>query len=119
MKDVTLNDGTFLPKGTVVLAATYPIHLDEDNYASAAEFDPFRFSRMREASEGESTKHQFVNTSIEYILFGHGKHAWYVRNTHMIARLHWGVRRVLMSDSTALADSSLRTSLRPCSPSSF
>ena len=104
MKDVTLNDGTFLPKGTLVLAATYPIHLDEDNYASAAEFDPFRFSRMREASEGESTKHQFVNTSIEYVLFGHGKHAWYVRHMHMIEM------RVLMSDSTALAGSSLRMS---------
>ncbi|KAI0714845.1 cytochrome P450 [Earliella scabrosa] len=87
MKDVTLNDGTFLPKGTVVLAATYPIHLDEDNYASAAEFDPFRFSRMREASEGESTKHQFVNTSIEYVLFGHGKHAWFFAANELKAML--------------------------------
>lgn len=72
-----MHDGTFLPAGTLIVAATYPTHFDDENYASAAEFDPFRFSRMREA-EGEGTKHQFVNTSVEYILFGHGKHAWYV-----------------------------------------
>ncbi|KAI0800573.1 cytochrome P450 [Fomes fomentarius] len=74
LKDVTLNDGTFLPAGTLIVAASYPTHFDDENYASAAEFDPFRFSRMREA-EGEGAKHQFVNTSVEYIPFGHGKHA--------------------------------------------
>ncbi|KAI0741599.1 cytochrome P450 [Daedaleopsis nitida] len=74
MVDVTLSDGTFLPKDTLVVAASYPTHQDEHNYPSPAVFDGFRFSRMREA-EGEITKHQFVNTSVDYIPFGHGKHA--------------------------------------------
>ena len=77
MKDVTLNDGTTIPAGTLVMANSCSTHLDDDNYVNAAEFDPFRFARMREA-EGENTKHQFVNTSTDYINFGHGKHAWCV-----------------------------------------
>ena len=51
------------------------MHYDEALYEDAETFDPWRFARMRE-SEGESTKHQFVNTSVDYIPFGHGKHAW-------------------------------------------
>ena len=77
LKDMTLLDGTFLPKGTVIVVATDPTHYDESNYADASTFDPLRFARMREA-DGEGTKHQFVNTSLEYMVFGHGKHAWCV-----------------------------------------
>ena len=77
MKDVTLSDGTFLPAGAMVQSATYPLHHDDAIYPSANTFDPFRFSRMREA-EGESVKHQIVTTSNDNIAFGHGKHAWYV-----------------------------------------
>ncbi|EJF59354.1 cytochrome P450 [Dichomitus squalens LYAD-421 SS1] len=74
MADVTLRDGTFLPKGTCVAAATWATHYDEGNFEKAAAFDAFRFSRMREAP-GQGTKHQFVHTSVEYIPFGHGAHA--------------------------------------------
>ncbi|KAH9897770.1 cytochrome P450 [Cubamyces lactineus] len=74
LKDVTLHDGTFIPRGSIVMAASDATHHDDSNYADADVFDPFRFSRMREA-DGEGTKHQFVNTTLEYIAFGHGKHA--------------------------------------------
>ena len=77
MKDITLSDGTFLPKGTLVVAAAHSTHHDEAHYADARTFDPFRFAKMRE-SEGEGLKHQFVNTSLDYISFGHGRHAWCV-----------------------------------------
>ncbi len=76
MRDLTLSDGTFIPKDTLIAAASYPMHYDDSIYENASTFDPFRFSSMRE-EDGEGTKHQFVNTSIEYIPFGHGKHAWY------------------------------------------
>ena len=79
LKDITLVDGTFIPKGTMVCAASYPTHRDDAHYTAADEFDPFRFSRMRE-KEGEGMKHQFVNTSVDYMPFGHGKHAWWVRS---------------------------------------
>ncbi|KAI1791203.1 cytochrome P450 [Ganoderma leucocontextum] len=74
MKDVTLNNGTVIPKGALVVAASYPTHHDDAIYEHANTFDPFRFSRMREG-EGEGVKHQFVNTSLDFVSFGHGKHA--------------------------------------------
>ena len=77
LKDITLPDGTLIPTGTLIGAASYPIHLDDALFPDANTFDPFRFARMRER-EGESTKHQFVSTSPEYIPFGHGQHAWCV-----------------------------------------
>ncbi|KAI1793056.1 cytochrome P450 [Ganoderma leucocontextum] len=74
LKDVTLSDGTFIPKGTLLAAAAHPTHHDESLYANADVFEPFRFAKMREG-DGEGLKHQFVNTSVDYVSFGHGKHA--------------------------------------------
>ncbi|KAH9914908.1 cytochrome P450 [Epithele typhae] len=75
LKDITLADGTFIPAGTLVNAAAYPAHRESSVYgATADEFDPWRFSRMREGA-GEDLKHQYVNTSPEYLAFGHGRHA--------------------------------------------
>ncbi len=77
LKDVRMSDGTIIPAGTTVGAASYLIHHDSANYPSPDTFDPFRFATLRE-SEGEGTKHQLVNTSMISLSFGHGKHAWYV-----------------------------------------
>ncbi|KAI0673798.1 cytochrome P450 [Trametes maxima] len=74
IKDVTLHDGTIIPRGALVVAAAYPTHHDPAVYAEPEVFDPFRFARLRE-EDGEGMRHQFVNTSVEYIPFGHGKHA--------------------------------------------
>ncbi|KAM5543922.1 hypothetical protein V8D89_002539 [Ganoderma adspersum] len=74
VKDITLNDGTFIPKGTVLVTAARPMHHDDAKYANAEVFDAFRFEKMRKG-EGEGLKHQFVNTSNDFISFGHGKHA--------------------------------------------
>lgn len=53
------------------------IHLDNSVYENASEFDGFRFSKMREKEE-ESAKHHSVYTGPEYLVFGHGEHAWYI-----------------------------------------
>ncbi|KAG9310086.1 cytochrome P450 [Chiua virens] len=73
LKDFTFSDGTFIPKGTRVVAPALPLHLDDQYYDNAQVFDPFRFSNMRDGGEG--AKHQFASTSPEYLPFGHGKHA--------------------------------------------
>ncbi|KAI0329481.1 cytochrome P450 [Cubamyces sp. BRFM 1775] len=73
-KDIVLSDGTFIPRGTLMVTAAHPLHHDGSVYADADVFDPWRFSRQRER-EGEAMKHQYVNTSIDYVSFGHGKHA--------------------------------------------
>ena len=58
MKDVTLSDGTVIPRGTLVCAASGPAHTDPSSYEpDAEEFDPYRFARMREG-EGEGTTTQ-------------------------------------------------------------
>ncbi|PCH34174.1 cytochrome P450, partial [Wolfiporia cocos MD-104 SS10] len=74
LQDITLSNGTFLPKGTIVVSAASATHLDERYYEHANEFEGFRFADMR-TDESERTKHQYVSTSSEYIAFGHGKHA--------------------------------------------
>ncbi|KAI1792290.1 cytochrome P450 [Ganoderma leucocontextum] len=74
VKDITLNNGAFIPRGTVLVAAARPMHHDKSKYANADVFDPFRFEKMRQG-EGEGLKHQFVNTSVDFVSFGHGKHA--------------------------------------------
>ncbi|KAM5530553.1 hypothetical protein V8D89_015788 [Ganoderma adspersum] len=74
IKDITLHDGTFIPKGTVVAAAAHATHHDESNYSNADVLVPFRFARVRER-EGEGSKHQFVKTSVDFVPFGHGRQA--------------------------------------------
>ncbi|KAI1793036.1 cytochrome P450 [Ganoderma leucocontextum] len=73
LKDITLSDGTYLPRGSLFAFAGQATHSDSRNYDRSEQFEPFRFSDLREA--GESARHQFVNTSSEYIPFGRGKHA--------------------------------------------
>ncbi|KAI0684429.1 cytochrome P450 [Earliella scabrosa] len=75
VKDVTLSDGTRIPKGTLVAAAAITAHSDDARYTDPLVFDPFRFARMREGGAEEAVKHQLVNTSVDFITFGHGKHA--------------------------------------------
>lgn len=75
MKDFTFSDGTFIPRGTYVSAAETATHHDDQVYGDAAHFNPFRFAEMRD-EDGEGTKHQFVSTNLDYISFGHGRHAW-------------------------------------------
>nr|BED42931.1 cytochrome P450 monooxygenase [Trametes versicolor] len=76
MKDVTLSDGTRIPRGTLVAAASATAHRGDDTrYAAPDAFDPFRFARMREGGADAAVKHQLVNTSVDFLTFGHGKHA--------------------------------------------
>ena len=56
--------------------ATRSLHHDEKFYENPNVFQPFRFAEMHE-EDSEGVKYQFVSTSIEYLPFGHGKHAWY------------------------------------------
>ncbi|KAJ7860750.1 cytochrome P450 [Mycena leptocephala] len=69
------SDGTVLPNGSFVCAASRAIHYD------ASEFDGFRFARER--AEHAAThdlsqdvfKHQMISTAADFLPFGTGKHA--------------------------------------------
>ena len=76
-KDITLHDGTRIPRGTLVSVLMYPMHHDNALLENADTFDVFRFARLR-VVEGQSAKYQFTSTAPEYIPFGHGYHSWCV-----------------------------------------
>ena len=71
---MTLSNGVRIPAGTFIAAAATAMHRSTDKYTSPDVFDPFRFSNMRK--EGEASRFQCVNTSVDYIPFGLGAHAW-------------------------------------------
>ncbi|KZT39044.1 cytochrome P450 [Sistotremastrum suecicum HHB10207 ss-3] len=75
LQDYTFSNGTFIPKGTVLNVISTARHADPELYGeTAVDFDPFRYSVMREA-DGEGTKHHMVTPSIDYLPFGFGRHA--------------------------------------------
>ncbi|KAI6152483.1 cytochrome P450 [Pisolithus tinctorius] len=74
MKDLTLSDGTFIPKGTYLSVPTYLMHRDSTVYENPGCFDPFRFSKLR-VDGNESGRHQMVAVNQDYFPFGYGKHA--------------------------------------------
>jgi len=74
LRDYTFADGTFIPKDTLLCAASRATHFDEANYKDPAVFDGFRYANVRE-QHGEGVKHQMVSTSPEFLTFGHGRHA--------------------------------------------
>jgi cytochrome P450 len=77
LKPFTFSDGTHIPVGVTVSVASRSLHLDEDLYPNAKEFNAFRFSdKADEEGEGESMRHQIVNTGTNFVPFGHGRHAW-------------------------------------------
>jgi cytochrome P450 len=75
MKPFTFLDATIIPKGSFVVAPVAPIHMDESVYDNPNQFHGFRFSDLREG-EGESARHYVSKTSLEFLHFGHGHHAW-------------------------------------------
>ena len=79
-KKFIFEDGTVIPAGAKVGAPLYNLHNDPRIYENPEVFDGFRFSRLREKSQGalRAAKHQMVTTELDYLPFGHGKHAWYV-----------------------------------------
>ena len=95
LQDYTLSDGTFLPAGTHVVCNSVATHYDESHYHHASEFDGFRFVKSdpqsndrgevekeeegeaKDAKEPTNIKDRVVSTSLDFLTFGHGRHAWY------------------------------------------
>ena len=75
MKDSIFSDGTFIPKGTRIGVPNQSLQHEKKFYENPNVFQPFRFAEMHKEGNGES-RVQLVSTSIEYLEFGHGKHAW-------------------------------------------
>ncbi|KAI1319967.1 cytochrome P450 [Xylariaceae sp. FL0255] len=77
---VVTEDGIALPKGSMVSFIAYWSHTDPEMYEDPFKYDPFRFSRAREAEMDEQGKPglsslSFVSTGLQNLAFSHGKHA--------------------------------------------
>jgi len=64
-----------LPKSSYIAVAAGPISSSEAVYTYPASFDGFRFHRMRSEPGANPHTHQFVNTSLDSLTFGHGRFA--------------------------------------------
>ena len=88
-QDLKLSDGTVLPKGSRVMVMSN--FADPVVYPDPDKFDPTRFMRMRE-QPGQESSWQFVTTSPQHLLFGHGQHAcpgrFFAANEIKIALCH-------------------------------
>ena len=77
LQELTFSDGTTIPEGTILVAPAVALHMDAELYPDPHIFNPWRFFNKHDGDEG-SSRHRFVNTSLGYLPFGHGRHAWYV-----------------------------------------
>jgi cytochrome P450 len=71
IKPYTFANGITVYPGTTLTSLLEPIHGDKSIYKNPENFDGFRFYR------NEDTKSYSTNTSTEFLMFSHGKHAWY------------------------------------------
>ena len=77
---MTLKDGTHLSAGTHFAIAAASLAHDPDllpGGGNPAEFDPFRYARLREDPKTPEAlhRHQFATTDSNTLHFGHGKFA--------------------------------------------
>lgn len=92
LKPHTFSDGTHIPAGTFIFAASHPAHFDDAYYPDAARFDGFRFAKLHEehgdVQDGDvnassnstnagsgGTRYQMVTTTAEYLAWGYGRRA--------------------------------------------
>lgn len=73
LQKIVLSDGTVLPKGANIAISTKPLE-DEEIYPNAATYDGYRFLKKRQ-EPGQEHRHQFVTTTTDHFVFGHGVHA--------------------------------------------
>ncbi|RBR26346.1 uncharacterized protein FIESC28_00846 [Fusarium coffeatum] len=72
--DMTLPDGTFVPKGTKLEINTCSIHADKDFYENPKEFDGLRFYKMRQGP-GQENKYKYSSVGRDDLSWGFGRHA--------------------------------------------
>ena len=80
LQPFTFSNGVTIPAGTFVTVPGTAVQTDGKLHADSGEFDGFRFAKLREI-EGDTTtasKYQSVSPSSEYLVYGLGRHSWWV-----------------------------------------
>ncbi|KAJ3812195.1 cytochrome P450 [Lentinula aff. lateritia] len=74
LKDFTFSNGTTVFAGSTIIAPGYAIHHDARHYSNPADFDGFRFARLREEQD-DPVRYQMVSVNPTFMMFGNGRHA--------------------------------------------
>ncbi|KAJ7195018.1 cytochrome P450 [Mycena rebaudengoi] len=76
-KGFRFSDGQKLPYGAYMQIATLRTHYNTEIYHNPDEFDAFRFSCVRQENkeQGHIFHQHMVTTGVDYLPFGHGRHA--------------------------------------------
>ncbi|KAL4073607.1 cytochrome P450, partial [Scleroderma citrinum] len=69
LKDVSLSDGTSIPKGTLLVITYHTIHRNGAVYENPETFEPFRFAFIE-----DNAKQQLSASNNDWVGFGYGKH---------------------------------------------
>ncbi|KAI6039988.1 cytochrome P450 [Pisolithus marmoratus] len=73
MSDITLADGTFIPKGTTLAFPSCAVPHDDAVFENPNVFEPFRYAKMPKEFEG--SRYEMVALSPNSLSFGLGTHA--------------------------------------------
>ncbi|UNI22193.1 hypothetical protein JDV02_008104 [Purpureocillium takamizusanense] len=74
LQDMTLSDGTFVPRGHCIGVSSHNMWTDASVYADPRAWNPYRFVAMRDNPKKRHLSH-LVATSPEHLAWGHGAHA--------------------------------------------
>ncbi|KAH6884504.1 cytochrome P450 [Thelonectria olida] len=89
-EDIKLSDGSTVKKGSRMMV-TADAFIDPKVYPNPDQYDVYRFLNLR-SQPGQENAHQFVTTSPQHMLFGHGAHAcpgrFFASNEMKIALCH-------------------------------
>ncbi|KAI6005461.1 cytochrome P450 [Pisolithus albus] len=72
--DLTLADGTFIPRGTILAFPVHRMHHDDAVFENPDAFEPFRFAKMRN-KELNGSGNQMTTLGPDVLSFGLGTHA--------------------------------------------
>ncbi|KAM5343742.1 hypothetical protein ACJ41O_012279 [Fusarium nematophilum] len=89
-EEIKLSDGNTIKKGSRMMVCSDSF-IDPNVYPEPDKYDVYRFLNLRNKS-GEENAHQYVTTSPQHMLFGHGAHAcpgrFFASNEMKIALCH-------------------------------
>ncbi|KAJ6442429.1 cytochrome P450 monooxygenase [Purpureocillium lavendulum] len=74
LQDLTLSDGTFVPKGHSIGISSHNMWTDESIHSDPHTWNPYRWVAMRDDPSKRHLSH-LVTTSPEHLAWGHGAHA--------------------------------------------